>query len=334
MRRSADFDAKSRSEAVRMRRAQHSQDRQKRAAKTVHYQANTPTVLVRNGGFGTPVVRRAKNPVRRPLVIPLSTPGAEVVMPGVPEVKVGWRLLSALMVFVFGALIALVYSAPELRIEAPSISGLQRLNPADINAVLKVEGLQIFKFDPQVARQELQSAFPELKNIEIQVKLPRTVAISVVERQPVVAWRNNEQTNWIDEEGVVFPPRGEAPALLTIDGGDLPLISAPESETDAAAAEEAKKRSTEPKRIRTEILKAGLRLSEMLPVDTILAYTPEDGLGWVAPDGWKVYVGSTLEDLNLKIAIYQRISENITAQGVTPSMISVEYLHAPFYRVE
>jgi hypothetical protein len=340
MRFKDDSTSQTRAEEVRLRRGEHTQERVKRAAKSVSYQATAPTILVRNGASGTPIVRRAKIPVRRPLVIPLNTPGAEVVMPSFPELKPGWRLLSGFLVLLFGALIALATSAPQLRVTQPEVSGLNRLNSADIAAVIRASDEQIYLFDANKATTALQAAFPELKDIQISVELPAKVKITAVERQPVVTWKNNDQLSWIDKEGVVFPVRGEANTMvLTIDGGEIPILKAIENsdQTDKGAVENTQpqeKSSVGPKRINTSLLEAALKLSETLPAETVLAYSPEEGLGWNAPEGWKVYIGTSLNDLSQKLNLYQQLTDQLKQQEITPKLVSVAFLYAPFYRVE
>jgi len=322
-----------RSESVRSRRSQRSQERVRHASNNVRYQAVTPTILMRSGSYGTPVVHRTKNPVRRPVIIPLKKAGAEVELPALPVIRPGWRLLSGFLVLLLGTIITAASINPWLRITQPEISGLQRVDPADVAAVMKLADTPIFLVDQNELKETIQAAFPELTQIAIQVNLPAKVSFSAVERQPIIAWRNNDQISWLDKEGIIFPPRGESPQLLTIDSGQIPLMQTEEEAVETPAGME-KSEGAVVKRVEASLLKAALRLSEMLPAETTLAYSPDEGLGWVSPEGWKVYVGSTLEDMNDKLAMYQRIVDELNRQGISPAMISVQFLHAPFYRVE
>ncbi len=65
-----------------------------------------------------------------------------------------------------------------------------------------------------------------------------------------------------------------------------------------------------------------------------LLYNPEYGLGWQDPHGWKVYFGTNIEDIDQKLAQYSVIIEALAARNIQPVLISLEFLHAPFYRLE
>jgi hypothetical protein len=71
-----------------------------------------------------------------------------------------------------------------------------------------------------------------------------------------------------------------------------------------------------------------------IPAGTPILFSPEHGFGWEDPQGWRVYLGKSLVDINQKLLIYQRFVEALEEQGIEPSLISVEYMHAPFYRTE
>ena len=65
-----------------------------------------------------------------------------------------------------------------------------------------------------------------------------------------------------------------------------------------------------------------------------MLHTPETGLGWMDPNGWQVYFGSDSEKIDLKLVEYKTIVDSILAQNLHPTMISMEFLHAPYYRLE
>jgi len=47
-----------------------------------------------------------------------------------------------------------------------------------------------------------------------------------------------------------------------------------------------------------------------------------------------VFVGQKLENINEKMVMYETIVRNLEKEGIQPSMVSVEFLHAPFYRMD
>ncbi len=71
-----------------------------------------------------------------------------------------------------------------------------------------------------------------------------------------------------------------------------------------------------------------------MPADTLLVYDSVHGLGWNDPKGWEVYFGSEDQDMEMKLAVYQALVDRLENEGIQPAMISVEYVHAPYYRME
>ena len=82
-----------------------------------------------------------------------------------------------------------------------------------------------------------------------------------------------------------------------------------------------------------EMVSAILLLSSQTPEGSPVVYDPAHGLGWQDSKGWKVYFGN-LNEMEQKLVIYQALVQQITSNGLTPALISVEYVHHPYYRLE
>jgi cell division protein FtsQ len=83
-----------------------------------------------------------------------------------------------------------------------------------------------------------------------------------------------------------------------------------------------------------QLISAILAISIHAPENTPLVYTADHGLGWQDPRGWDVYFGIDLKDIEMKLLVYDAIVSYIEKEGIQPMVISVEYVHAPYYRVE
>ena len=330
----------SRADEVRKRRLQNSQ-KKARQVTHVRYAAETPQVFVR-GGYGTPVINRAQNRARRKVGIGSGKTFAASLLRALPILNIGGRLLSGIMVLVLGAMVYMVSTAAEFRVTAPEISGLQRINPADIEAVVGIHNVPIFMVDPAQIQTDLEKAFPELTNLSVEIALPAQLKIAAEERQPVLSWQYGDQISWVDAEGVIFPARGElSTPLLTVQAEDAPPTTAVEaaeadSENSEEATDEQQEVTAEPVKqyLDPTVLNAALQLHSLLQSDEVLEYSPSNGFGWNDPQGWKVFVGATLDNLEAKLQVYQALVERLNQQGIHPSLISVEFLHAPFYRLE
>jgi hypothetical protein len=333
-----------RADEVRHRRTKRTQEKAKRAVKQVRYASEAPVVFAR-GGFGTPVLRRTQSKVKRKVAIPLSS-GAELQMPALPMVQPGWRLLSFFLVCLLSFAIYTAVTSPAFVVHEPEIFGIQRLTVNDIDVIAEIAGTPIFMVDPAGATENLKAAFPELSSVSVKIILPTAVVIDVVERIPVVAWHYDQQTLWIDAEGAIFPARGQPLEPLIAISADIPPPLLPKalpvkSDKDGEEAESIENNlpdgalgSMVGRRVDPKMMEGIQVLSHSLPTDTILVYEKLHGMGWSDPAGWNVFIGRNLDDLHIKMAVYERLVEKINQEDVLPSIVSVAQVHAPYYRWE
>jgi len=288
-----------------------------------------PPVLVRRGlqDMATPV-RRGRLPRRR-FDLTLNVPGAEVRLPSMPSIGLGWRFASALLVaWMLLAAYALVFSSA-FQVEMLTVEGMQRLTLDDLSLALGITGESVVSLNPHEISQQLLEAFPDLASVEVNIGLPASVRLVVSERQPVVAWVRQGDTVWLDLEGVVFPPRGETPeGLMRVEADSLPLLSSVKPEGESVALFQPAER-IDPQQV--EVL---LDMSRYMPAGAGMAFDAQRGFGWSDERGWNVYFGTRLDDIDQKLVIYQAIVDRLQAEGIQPALISVEFLHAPYYRME
>jgi cell division protein FtsQ len=305
-----------------------------------------PPVMVRGGMGGMAFGRVAssrlhkqKTPKRR-FDIPLRMPGAEVRLPSLPFIHIGWRAVSLLMVIMMAASLFLIWKAPVFQVTAVEAEGLKRLTIGDLNAVMGTFGDSVFTINPQKLEEVLRQAFPELANISVKVNLPADVKVEVVEREPVIAWSQDGNEAWVDAQGVAFPPRGTPEnALVRVEGrGNPPGIKSSASMSDLQSLPGGMPTSTPITMpsisLSPTLVAAILALGAKVPTDTLLVYDSEHGLGWNDPAGWEVFFGSEDQDMPMKVSVYEALVNRLQNEGIQPEMISVEYVHAPYYRME
>lgn len=283
--------------------------------------AYTPPPVLRRTDLGQnqmPARKKGKNRRRYDVALPI--PGAEVRLPSLPVIHFGWRILSGLMVISLAILVYLVLSQPAFKVEEVQVYGLHLVKQVDVETVVNISGESIFMVNPLEIRQDLQQAFPEMKAITVEVGLPASVAVTVLERQPVITWQQDGQTFWIDQDGVAFPPRGDAPGLVAIEG-KLPTNETLDGKTPVQV-------------LKPELVSAILQMNAQLPKKAKLIYDNDHGLGWIDRKGWKVYFGMDAVNIGMKLEVYQALVKRLTQEGIAPLFISVEYPHAPYYRVE
>lgn len=330
-----------RSDAIRSRRSEHrAAPAAARRKPAVRSQRNDPPVLTRTPVGEWPAVGRKKRStgqLRRRYDVALSSPGAEIRLPSLPRVRPGWRLLSFALVAALGVLLYQLWTAPEFQVQAAEVSGLQLTSAQDVNAILDVTGRPIFAVDEAALSQKLETAFPEFEQVAVSVELPHSVHVEVSERLPVLAWHQGGRLELVDKSGMAFPMRkgSSANIQVRVEAQDaLPALE-PETEVVDMAGERPGERAqllSAYRLLTPEMVSAALTLSEHLPEGAVLAYDNQRGYSWVDPAGWQVYFGMP-QDMEMKLAVYQSIVQELRRQEVQPALISVEFVHAPYYRL-
>ena len=311
------------SEQVRRKLNQESQSSVRQAAR----RAVDPPVLQTSGRKGLKGTEETVSAVKR-------------------RFKPGWRLLSFVLVVALAYCVLTAFRSPEYRISTVEISGLQRLSAEEVLGSLNIVGDHIFAVQPEEIANTIAASYPELRDIQVNVSLPAKVTISAVERQPMFTWQMKDRVMWVDTEGYLIPARGSAAEMLTIDADALPLYQVDEDLREFGSTKIIQDKSinkpgqseltffAQTKHIDSNLLVAVLQLNAWMPEENTLLYQNQRGLGWADTRGWDVYVGQKLESINDKMVMYETIVRNLEEQGINPSMVSVEFLNAPYYRVD
>jgi cell division protein FtsQ len=318
--------------------------RKNRRVFDAHSEA-APPVMVRGGMGGMAFGRVAssrlnkqRSPKRR-IDVPLNVTGAELRLPAVPFIHLGWRAASLVMVIMMFTSLFIIWKAPVFQISSLTAVGLHRLTVGDLTTVMGSLGKSIFTINPSVLDENLHQAFPELAKISVKVNLPASVKVVVTEREPVIAWVQDGSETWVDAEGISFPPRGTpAKALVRVEGHGTPPSIAPAASQDntqnlTGSNQAAVSIITPTLRLSPELVSAILELGAKMPADTLLVYDSVHGLGWNDPQGWEVFFGAEDKDMAMKLTVYQALVERLKNEGIQPALISVEYVHAPYYRM-
>lgn len=309
-----------RSDLVRARRNQRTNNKKNGMAKRT-LASRTAVPMVSRGKMARPPeqVRRRKE-ARRRYNVALSAPGAELRLPALPVFRIGWRMISGLLAIGMIWSLYALWTLPAFTVNWVEVQGLERLSDKEVNQVLKLSGQPIFAIDPQAVATQLDRSFPELVNAKISVGLPGSVIVSVGERQPVLAWEHAGILSWVDENGIAFLPRGEASSLIPVRVmGNPPNVG------------EAR---TENQIISSDLVAVIQFVAAAAPQEVTLLYHPDHGLGWEDPAGWMVFFGPNPDKMDQRMAVYLTMIDELQKRGITPVMVSVEYLHAPYYRLD
>jgi hypothetical protein len=250
---------------------------------------------------------------------------APVISLNLPHISYGPRWLSFFIaLFCFLDLYLMLNMDPFI-VHNADISGNNRVTTQQIQDVLRVADQPAAYLNPEQIQLNILAAFPDISNAQVEVNIPGSVVISVVERTPVAAWQQDGQVVWVDAMGYAFPPRGKVDKLPTISAAGAPPIPV---ETDPSQVIGARPF------LPADLSQAIETLTPSLPQGAALVFDPKYGLGWNDPKGWKVYFGHSNGDSALKLQVYKTILDDLSKKNIQPVLISVEYPNAPFYRVE
>ena len=289
-----------------------------------------------------------KPSVNRRITIPLNKQGAEIEFSTLPVMNIGWRLASA--VIAAGAIAAMIVMAFTMRVETPVIEGLSPSMAAEASIYLGLAGKPVFLIEPVEISERLQEGYPEVKSAKVEINFPNEVIVTADVRRPVYAWvlEDDERLFLIDDEGEIYPaePDATTEGLVVIQASSLP-----DSKVEFEASEDilieiigyidpyAEPTATPLPTFRGDsytvdpsVMRALEQILLHIPDEAALIYDSRHGFGWNDEQGWDAYFGFELEQIDMKMAVYESIVNNITHQGVDASIISVEYLHAPYYR--
>jgi len=342
----ATHKSSNRADVVRTRRSNILQEHtEKKVERIKQSSTSIPVITMRSGMMGTPVAQRASQRPRLKINVPLNHRGVEMRLPAIPMIRPSWRILSGTLVILFGFLLVYLTTSAEFIVKAPIIKGLDRITADQIESAAPLSNAHIFMVDPQQVETTLLAAFPDLKNVSVEVSFPGKVTIQGVERQPVVTWKYQDTVWWIDNEGVLFPAHGDAQTIMTISSdANPPMVQSllkpnllSDDPTDQAATSDAQKKDdskTSQRFVDRNMLNSAILLYQQIPANSTVIYNKDHGLGWMDNNGWNVYVGFNLDQLDQKMLIYNKLVEKLIQDGIHPKMISIEYVNAPFYRLE
>lgn len=280
---------------------------------------------------------------RRKVVYKVNANGVETRLPAIPLLRFSWQWISGILTVLLFLVFIFMVNSPIFKVQALTVKGLSRYTSEEFQSLIKGRKTSIFLFDTNAVMHSLRLVYPELVDPQIAISMPNQVIVSASERDPIILWQAGGSTYWIDAEGIVMQKRGDLPDLLTVESSVPPPLAQINTRANSIVdyARMIIERQSSDVTIDRLVdhmdpgaLGAVIELSTMLPAGGSLIYDPISGMGWRDPGGWEVYFGTDLSHMELKQVEYQTILARLTETGVTPAMISVEHIDAPYFRME
>ncbi len=295
--------------------------RKKKLGQEMNKPRNSAPAMVSRNRYSARSVSSAQQRARKPIRIQLAAEGAEIKLPALPHLSIGWRSVSAVALAWLIAMLLFSFSSSSFIVDQLEINGAQRITQQDLSSLLSISGNSVFTLLPEKLEALIMSAYPELDAVSVNVVFPAKVVVSIQERSPVLAWQQSGILVWVDEAGIAFIPQGEL--------GELPIIEALEPPPDLIGDEFHRHQLITPELVRTIN-----NLAAIAPEGVALLYDPELGIGWRDSQGWLAFFGISSGDMQQRMSMYQSILNELSQRNLTPTLISVAHLHAPYYRID
>ena len=296
---------------------------------------NASRVVSRRSYTSTQYTKSAATRNRSRIYMPTGTPGSEVRLPALPQFRFSWRLLSGLISVGMIVLLFMMGTSTAFAVDQVNLSGGIRIPAEEIAQKLGLQGEPIISVMPNEVENQILEAFPDIKAAEVNVNMPAGIDILIEERIPALLWLKNEEVvYWIDQEGFAFTVRGEATLPIRVYANSEPPHPLGWVAPDLQLEEDETKPTEVLPLVDPAFVTTVQKLNSIKPAESPMLYDEMNGLGWIDPHGWQVYFGDDDENIDLKLMEYTKIVETILERNLQPVLISMEFLHAPYYRLE
>lgn len=183
-------------------------------------------------------------------------------------------------------------------------------SPAVLYQQAGIDGFSAFFIRPAVVSQRL-SQLPTIKSASVRVRLPNRVHIAVVEREPVLLFQVQTQSQWVDAEGVLIPAAEDR-------GGMVRLID------DSLATQ------IDPQHLDPAILLAIQQITTDLPQIETFRYQEPFGLYFFSPEGWRVLLGEA-QNMDSKLLAWAALRQDLLRKKAVVQEVDLRF-HHPIWR--
>lgn len=276
---------------------------------------------------------------RKPVYLSTNTPGSEIRLPSLPQLSFSWRAVSGILAAVMLVLVIMMLNSRTFTVNTINLTGGIRVPAEEVKSILNVSGKSIVFVQPAQVEEQILATFPDIKSAHVSIAMPDSLNVVIEERIPAILWFENEnELFWIDQDGYTFTVRGEANLPIRVYANTTPPQNLGFVESTLTLIEESDLNTDQPTEsispIDPNFVLAVQKLNTIKPADVPMIYNEKNGLGWTDPHGWQVFFGIKTEDIDMKLVEYNHIVEAILERNLQPVLISMEFLHAPFYRLE
>jgi hypothetical protein len=222
-------------------------------------------------------------------------------------------------------------SSDRFEVRTVRVQGNVLLSRDELDSIIAVSGANIFWVDRAQVAARLK-ALPLVQHVDINLALPDTIDISLVERQPAAFWISGDRSYLVDREGVILkavdvdtqqaracagqpcdPRLAPLPTVAQLDGQPL----SPGDRVDASA------------------LATSARLASLLPSVGVepLAFEWSKDFGLEVPtrDGWRARFDDA-GNVEQQVSTLRVIRDELARTHSPAELIDVRFGDRPYFR--
>jgi cell division septal protein FtsQ len=254
--------------------------------------------------------------------------------PRLPPGFLTWALGRALAMLLLVGAGWVVYdsaSSDRFQVRSVRVQGNVLLSRADVESVAAVSGANVFWVDRgQVVRRLLD--LPLIQRAEVNVVLPDTVDISIVERQPAAFWVSGDVSYLVDSEGIILKAvddetlQARACAGQPCDPRLAPLPSVAELDGQPLTAGA---------RVDASALVTSARVATLLPSAGIeplgFEWNQNSDLEVPTRDGWRARFDDQ-GNVDQQVATLRSVRDQLARTKAVAQLIDVRFGDRPYFR--
>ena len=307
---------------MRIRRRSEDKRRLRKQPKMRRMDAAAPVSQPRLRVPKTAKKRRRRNRQHR-LTVP---------MKGIRQVLFSARWLSLALLLIMVYSIYLTGQSEDFFLTEIPVAGASSIPAWEIIEASGLGGMHIFAADPAEAAAGIMEV-PGVVSASVDLEWPNLVNIEIVEDSPMAIWMEGDNQYWVTKDGGFIPARSAALGLLLIESEmtkEEVVTAVLDEAENGAETTEITDSIAQAAFVPEDVLVGALQLQQLRPNIERLYFRPGSGLSYEDGRGWKVYFG-TGDDMAQKLIVYEKIVEELEAQGITPVYISVSNQERPYY---
>jgi cell division protein FtsQ len=221
------------------------------------------------------------------------------------------QIVGLVILVLLGITFYILFTNPAFFVLTAEIRGNSAVSAREIYAISQVDRQSIFWINPTQVVERIMS-LPNIKAATVSLTLPARVIIQVAERRPELLWQTNQTIWWVDEEGVIVPPKQDLSGMLRIIDDDRRRLQ-PGYQIDA------------------DLVTGAQTLRILAPNVEVMRYSRARGLTVATPEGWPIYLGDGYE-IKAKLVVLTALLADLKARNIIPAYVDVRDPLRPVYK--